>query len=317
MELRPAEKRHSRADGQVCPSALLPMVLRPAGSPYETSTNRRGVRVGGHCARAGCGRGRFVILSVGGEAAGVEGSHWSQAAAAATRRLWLEGHRRPAGGTAPAAGARAAAASGLRRLVQVSCGWPRVGRVLDLRAPAGCGRAGAPSAASPPARLRARGLRKPRRSRVDGQVCPSTLLPMVLRPAGSPYETSTNRQTAGRRHAASVAGSRVAAASTCGDWCGFRAAGCGLAARSTCKRPQVERARHVRLPICAHEKTRFLFKKCGLGTGLRLRMPGWFRRQGCELVKRSRAPSRAGDLGAQGPLRPASRRSVSVPDRTF
>ena len=38
---RPTEKRQSRVDGQVCPSTLLPMVRPPAGSPYETSTNRR------------------------------------------------------------------------------------------------------------------------------------------------------------------------------------------------------------------------------------------------------------------------------------
>ena len=35
------------------------------------------------------------------------------------------------------AGIRVKAASGLLRLVQVSCGWPRVGRALDMRAPAG------------------------------------------------------------------------------------------------------------------------------------------------------------------------------------
>ena len=34
------EKRHLRADGQVCPSALLAMVRPPADTPYETSTNR-------------------------------------------------------------------------------------------------------------------------------------------------------------------------------------------------------------------------------------------------------------------------------------
>ena len=47
-----------------------------------------------------------------------------------------------AGGTgrgfdAPAAGARAVPASVQRRLVQVSCGWPRVGSASDPRAPAG------------------------------------------------------------------------------------------------------------------------------------------------------------------------------------
>ena len=40
------KKRRSRADGHMCPSARLSMVRSPASSPYETSTNRRGVRVG-------------------------------------------------------------------------------------------------------------------------------------------------------------------------------------------------------------------------------------------------------------------------------
>ena len=45
------------------------------------------------------------------------------------------------GCAAPAADARAAAAAGPRRLVQVSRGWPRAATPLDLRAPAGRGRA--------------------------------------------------------------------------------------------------------------------------------------------------------------------------------
>ena len=55
-------------------------------------------------------------------------------------------------------------------------------------------------------------LAKKRQSRVDGQVCPSTLLVMVRPPAGSPYETSTNRQgTAGWRRAAFVTSPQVEA----------------------------------------------------------------------------------------------------------
>ena len=45
-ELQPDEKQQSRVDGQVCPSTLLVMVRPPARSPYETSTNRHGTRVG-------------------------------------------------------------------------------------------------------------------------------------------------------------------------------------------------------------------------------------------------------------------------------
>ena len=41
----------------------------------------------------------------------------------------------------PAAGTPAAPAPVLRRLVQVSCGWPQVGRVPDLRAHLGRRRA--------------------------------------------------------------------------------------------------------------------------------------------------------------------------------
>ena len=87
---RPAEKRQSRVDGQVCPSTRLLMVRPPAGSPYETSTNRQVCELG------------------------------------TSRRLqWTFGLRAP---------------SGLRRLVQVSRGWSRVGCALDLRAYAGWGR---------------------------------------------------------------------------------------------------------------------------------------------------------------------------------
>ena len=43
---RPEEKRHSRVDEQVCSSTLRPILRPPARSPYETSTNRRGMRLG-------------------------------------------------------------------------------------------------------------------------------------------------------------------------------------------------------------------------------------------------------------------------------
>ena len=53
-----------------------------------------------------------------------------------------------------------------------------------------------------------------RQSRVDEQLCSSTLLPMVRPPASSPYETSANcRGAAGWRRAASAASIRVAFAS--------------------------------------------------------------------------------------------------------
>ena len=103
----------------------------------------------------------------------------------------------------PATGMRAAVASSKWRLVQVSCGWPRVGRAFDR--PAGAhkekprhtslltnagGKVFDGFAAGSVAGLR---LAEKRRSRVDGQACPSTLLLMVRPPARSPYETSTNR----------------------------------------------------------------------------------------------------------------------------
>ena len=51
-----------------------------------------------------------------------------------------------------------------------------------------------------------------RQSRVDGQVCPSTLRFRVRPPVGSPYETSTNRLTCGLGRAVPAADVRVAPA---------------------------------------------------------------------------------------------------------
>ena len=68
QDLWPEEKRHSRVDGQVCPSTRLLMVRAPAGSPYETSTNRW---VGGlmfrraRGRRAGCSFGAFAAIGAG------------------------------------------------------------------------------------------------------------------------------------------------------------------------------------------------------------------------------------------------------------
>ena len=80
----------------------------------------------------------FVILSAGREAPGVEGSPELRTLAAATTlpdraaraarpglRSWSP--------VAPASTLVPQARPDLRRLVQVSCGWPRVGRALDLR----------------------------------------------------------------------------------------------------------------------------------------------------------------------------------------
>ena len=81
------------------------------------------------------------------------------------------------------------------------------------------------------------------RSRADGRVCPSALPPMVRPPAGSPYETSTNRQTCGlaprRGRRWRAACSRVI---TRCDWCRFRAASLGSGAPPTCGRPAESRA---------------------------------------------------------------------------
>ena len=64
--LRPAKKRQSRVDGQVCPSTRLFMIRPPARSPYETSTNRRGMRLGtsSHLQAPSCGR-RFRPSAIG------------------------------------------------------------------------------------------------------------------------------------------------------------------------------------------------------------------------------------------------------------
>ena len=88
------------------------------------------------------------------------------------------------------------------------------------------------------------GLRKPRRSRVDEQLCSSTLPPMVRQPAGSPYETSTNRRGV-RAGGALCCGGR----SGCGHTspaaigAGFVRLASGRRARPTCGRPRVHELR--------------------------------------------------------------------------
>ena len=79
-------------------------------------------------------------------------------------------------------------------------------------------------------------LRKPWHSRVDGQVCPSTRLVMVLRSAVSPYETSTHRrsvQVGGAPHTRRACW--LYSSLTRGDWCRIRAAGRGLRSHPTCR----------------------------------------------------------------------------------
>ena len=83
---------------------------------------------------------------------------------------------------------RVAAGTGGRRLG--ACG---AGSACESRPTRAAG-AWAPAARAP---LASRGLQKKRQSRADGQVCPSARLLMVREPASSPYETSTNRRTAG------------------------------------------------------------------------------------------------------------------------
>ena len=65
---RPAKKRQSRVDGQVCPSTQRLMVRPPVGSPYETSTNRRaaGLETRRACGGlAGCGRPYPAAIGAG------------------------------------------------------------------------------------------------------------------------------------------------------------------------------------------------------------------------------------------------------------
>ena len=162
---------------------------------------------------------------------------------------------------------------------------------------------------------------KKRQSRVDGQVHPSVLLLMVLRSAGSPYETSTNRRACGlglrRAHEAlAVCGY----APTCGDWCRFRAAGRELGTRSTCGRPRVASGNALggfaANPVAAgaHEITRFLFKKRDLGTKARAWTQGRLRRRGRDLGKRPHAPSRRTPPGREAPS--ARPRSAPFPSQT-
>ena len=151
----------------------------------------------------------------------------------------------------------------LRRLAQVSRDRPRVGRAPDLRVSRRSVHLRAPCG-----RRRRRERHRPgkaRRSRVDGQVCPSSLLPMVRAPAGSPYETSTNRRAfgSGARH---VRGGHT---------------GCG------CLRPAAIGAGFVRL---APGRTRI--------------RPEGIRRAGARTRGRSRGVGRAPRGGRGAPLLP-------------
>ena len=132
---RPAEKRQSRADGQICPSARPLMVRPPARSPYETSTNRqagglkprRGRRVLRSCARAPtCGD--WCRFRAAGRGSGAHSTceqprmHEPQASAAAAAR-----GPRAAGGAAreaPAAG-RMNVFSAKRGKIFNLCGTPQ------------------------------------------------------------------------------------------------------------------------------------------------------------------------------------------------
>ena len=95
-------------------------------------------------------------------------------------------------------------------------------------------------------------LRKPWHSRVDGQVCPSTRLVMVLRSAVSPYETSTHRrsvQVGGASHTRRAC--KLRSPPTSGDWCRFRAVDRGLRSHPTCRPVAVERGDAIfRRPPC-------------------------------------------------------------------
>ena len=119
------------------------------------------------------------------------------------------------------------------------------GRRIPLAAKA-CGEGGSSSAgmrAALPGRIDSAGEgfrpAKKRRLRVDGQVCPSTLLFMVRPPAGSPYETSTNRQAGGSRPRRDRRWREACGCPlTGGDWCRFRVAGRRPNAPAVCRRPR-------------------------------------------------------------------------------
>ena len=163
----------------------------------------------------------LVILSGGRGAPGVEGSHWSRMPAA---KVALPGREAP--------DARPVRAVGRRRTGACGAGGGRGRGRLSA-----CG-AGSRQDLWP---------EEKRQSRADGQVCPSTLLSMVCPPAGSPYETSTNRWggrvdvPARPRPARGLQLRRV-----CSDWCRFRAAGRGSDACSTCGRLRPALARTPR-----------------------------------------------------------------------
>ena len=232
--------------------------------------------------------GPFVILSAGGEAAGVEGSRRRQRLAAAEglprsgcaqprpgastgpekasdlrkgggqgpkggrahRPCYLRRPERRAAGPFVILSVASLQASGVEGFVILSEGReaPAVEgsrRRQRLAAAEGLPQSGCarprPGASTRPGN--APGLWKPRQSRVDGQVCPSTQLAMVRPPAGSPYETSTNRRTGGSGPRRTCRWRTSCSHSlTGGDWCRFRAAGLELDGHPTSGRPR-ERSR--------------------------------------------------------------------------
>ena len=172
---------------------------RNAHRPCQPCRPERREHAPCHPERRRRSRWSFVILSAGGEATGVEGSHWSRTPAAATAYpVWEVSADRP--GSAQAAAALRSSchperseSTGERSrrisLVAKACGDEGSSSVGMRAAPPGC----ADSAGKDfrPA--------EKRQSRTDGHVCPSVPLLMVLQPARSPYETSTNRRARGPR----------------------------------------------------------------------------------------------------------------------
>ena len=119
-----------------------------------------------------------------------------------------------------------------RRLVQVSCGWPQVGRFRGLRAKCqvtGCAQLGASGADS------VSGLcpEEKRQSRVDGQVCPSTLPVWFVHRQVRLTKPPQIAVLAGRARTAPAGSDSPQVRLTCGDWCRFRAAGRGSGAHPT------------------------------------------------------------------------------------
>ena len=157
--------------------------------------------VKGRWAGVPIGPAGFVILNAGREAPGVEGSRWLRTrsgllvilSVASLRASGVEGSRRlrTRSGLLVILSVASLRASGVegsrwRQRLAAAIGLPR----------SGCAR---PRPGASTRSGKACGLRKPRHSRVDEQLCSSTLLSMVRPPARSPCETSTNRRVRKQR----------------------------------------------------------------------------------------------------------------------